>query len=79
MEKIVGLVINDKERKEIYDLSIKNNIIIEFEENFKSNDNHLFVIKDGRIGAINTQSFFRISKIIHGVNEYKEFLNNFNK
>ncbi len=75
-EKIVGLVINDSERKLVYEIA--KNYELKGPDDLRfilEKNNYLFLIKEKTIGLIGIEVMRRTKIIIHGAIEFEKHLN----
>ena len=72
----IGLVLsNQKEKDDVRKISLKYGIKILYEDIFsKENNNHLFLFDEDSIALAGTYIISRVKTVLHGANEYEEYL-----
>ena len=74
-KELIGLVIDDYERKRIYELVKKYGLKTINEGKFiLEKNNYLFAFNEFGFGLVGTKVMNTISKILHGAEEFESFL-----
>ena len=72
----IGLVLSiQKDKDDVRKISLKYGIKILYEDIFsKENNNHLYLFDEDSIALTGTYIISRVSRVLHGVKEYEDYL-----